>query len=210
MKIDYLYTDGIVGKDTKVERMFLRIEKHYKSNMDIPSQYVKKMWEKYKGLNAKGKGNSMNGKIFEVIIMTILVKEKITPFYAQAQLEFVPNIDYDIILFPRDKKGNVDVSAPICLSLKTSLRERYKQADLEGLALKEVYKRAVSYLITLESDEELINFNYKVQDKDIRGIDRFICATSKEFDELIEQIKELTVAVPPEIKAVKDAKEIES
>jgi len=39
------------------------------------------------------------------------------------------------------------------LTIKTSLRERYKQADLEGLALKQVYRKSKTYLITLSGQE---------------------------------------------------------
>ena len=148
----------------------------------------------------------MNGNIFEAIITTLLLKEGIEPIYTQASLEFVPNIDYDIVIFPKNQEGIVDVSAPIVLSLKTSLRERYKQADLEGIALKEVYKRALSYLITLDEETELVKFKKKVEEKDIRGIDACLNATSEEFDELIKNIKSNDVSVPPEIRAVKEAK----
>ena len=32
-------------------------------------------------------------------------------------------------------------------------RERYKQADLEAIALKYVHRKALSYLVTLEANE---------------------------------------------------------
>ncbi|MDE7137830.1 MAG: hypothetical protein K2O29_05155 [Ruminococcus sp.] len=44
----------------------------------------------------------------------------------------MPNVDFDIILYTQEQY-------PIALSLKTSVRERYKQADLEGVALKNMY-----------------------------------------------------------------------
>ena len=127
--------------------------------------------------------------------------------YLQASLEFVPDIDYDLIIFPKDENGEVDVSAPISLSLKTSLRERYKQADLEGLALKEVYKRAKTYLITIDEKQEIDKFKNKIDVKDVRGIDKCIDARSHEFDELIYSIKESGVAEPPDIRAIKDSSE---
>ena len=127
--------------------------------------------------------------------------------FLQASLEFVPDIDYDLIIFPKDENGEVDVSAPISLSLKTSLRERYKQADLEGLALKEVYKRAKTYLITIDEKQEIDKFKNKIDVKDVRGIDKCIDARSHEFDELIYSIKESGVAEPPDIRAIKDSSE---
>ena len=170
--------------------------------------YIRNLWEKYKRLPNKYQSNSMNGKIFEAIIYTVFIKEKVTPIYFQAELEFVPNIKYDLVVFPKRDSGDVDVSSPIVFSLKTSLREIYKQADLEGLALKEVYKRAETYLITLDNEQEIESFERKVADKDIRGIDRCVNALSSDFDEVIRRLKRSGVGEPPNIKAIKSASEI--
>lgn len=204
MKIDKLSDYGIVGNESKTEKLFLKLEKHFNSNTEMPSVYVENLWKKYKN-NKDEKNNSLNGYFFEAIISSLLFKEHITPFYRQAKLQFVPNIDFDIILFPCIE-GTVDVSAPICISLKVSLRERYKQADLEGIALKNVYKRALCYLITLDKAEEIDKFERKIKDKDIQGIDECINATSDRFNDLINQLKWQSVSAPPEIQAVKDAK----
>lgn len=201
--MDYLYTDRIVAtKDSKTEKYFLRLERKYKSNRDIPSQYVSKLWEKYQKVKPKKNNNSLNGNIFEAIIKTCLYKEGIKPFFPQARLQFVPNIDYDIIIFPKDSNGAVDISAPMCLSLKTSLRERYKQADLEGKALKEVYKRAKSYLITIDKTSEIDKIANKILQKDVLGIDEVIDARSNRFDELVKYLKLYGVNTPPPIDAM--------
>lgn len=67
----------------------------------------------------------------------------------------------------------------------------------------------MSYLITLENKTEIEKFTQKIKNKDIRGIDKCIDATSKEFDELILKIKDKGVDEPPAIKAVKNAKTID-
>src|SRR2546421_9618463 len=87
-----------------------------------------------------------NGAIFEYLIMVCLYSKGILPFYIQAKISFVPNATYDIVLYS-------SANFPITLSIKTSLRERYKQADLEGLALKNVHRRVKNYLITLSAKE---------------------------------------------------------
>lgn len=202
----YLSDYGIVGKETKTNEIFAKIESNFMKNQDSPSIYVRKLWNKYQDLPNKYHTNAMNGKIFEAIITTLLLKEGIEPIYTQVNLQFVPNIDYDIVVFPKNHEGVVDVSSPIVMSLKTSLRERYKQADLEGIALKEVYKRALSYLITLDEGSELEKFKKKVEEKDIRGIDICLNAASEEFGELIKNIKDNEVSVPPAIRAVREAK----
>lgn len=194
---------GILKSGAKTNEIFANIESNFMTNKEKPSTYVDKLWKKYKVLSKGNQSNAMNGQIFEAIITTLLLKEGIQPIYTQANLEFVPNINYDIILFPKNKAGTVDVSAPVILSLKTSLRERYKQADLEGIALKEVYKRALSYLITLDDKNELEKFNKKIKAKDIRGIDACLNATSSDFDSLINNFKITGVSEPPAIKAIK-------
>ena len=196
--MDYLWKDGLVGKNTKTEEVFLTIEKNYKSNKDAPSKYVENLWGKYSGLRIT-KNNSLNGNMFEAIVKTALYKAGIHPFFPQAKLQFVPNIDFDIILFPKDDNGFVDVSAPICLSLKTSLRERYKQADLEGIALKNVYKRAQTYLVTMDEADEIQSVKDKISDKDIIGIDDVIDAKSTDFDAIINDLQTRGVGIPPSI-----------
>lgn len=209
INVDRLSDYGIVKKDTKTERTFMEIEKNFRSNVDLPSLYVQELWNRYQQqVPTEKKNNSLNGNIFEAIIITALIKEGILPIYTQANLEFVPNVDYDVVLFPKMPDGKVDVSAPVVLSLKTSLRERYKQADLEGLALKDVYKRGVSYLITLDDTSTIELVNEKIRKKDIRGIDSFINATSNRFDEMINELKEKTVSAPPSIQVIKESKEI--
>ena len=107
-----------------------------------PLDYVAKFWKRYQERNDRN--NSLNGKIWECIIITLLYREGLLPFYTQAKVAFVPNVEFDVLLYTS--------SRPISLSLKTSLRERYKQADLEAIALRYVHRRAKSYLLTLDPD----------------------------------------------------------
>lgn len=66
-----------------------------------------------------------------------------------AKVAFVPNVIYDLMFYTSER-------GPICISAKTSLRERYKQADLEAIALKYVHRKALSYLVTLQTNEAKI------------------------------------------------------
>lgn len=207
-KIERLVDYNIVGGNSKTNIIFEKIEKHFSDNTDIPSVYIKSLWDRYQSLPKKYKVNSMNGNIFEAIVITSLLKEGISPIYTQTSLEFVPNVNYDLVVFPKNDDGSIDVSAPIVISLKTSLRERYKQADLEGSALKSVYKRGISYLVTLDSESEIKKSRQKIIKKEILGLDDFINATTSDFDVLVNDLKTRTVAEPPEIKVVRSANTI--
>ena len=155
-----------------------------------PHEYVEKYWKAYKsaqkevtieGDDKKKKENaSVNGKIFELIIGTLLYNEGILPFYIQAKAAFVPNIDFDLLLYAE--------SEPVCLSIKTSLRERYKQADLEAVALKYVHRKAHCYLLTLDQNESS-NVAEKISNSEVLGLDGMIYCLSEELDDLIKQLK---------------------
>jgi hypothetical protein len=151
-----------------------------------PSQYIKRMWKIYD--SCPDTNNNINGKIFEYLIAMVCIREKILPIFLEAKVAFVPNVKYDG-LFYSEQLG------PICMSLKTSLRERYKQADLEAIALKYVHRRALCYLITMDHVEAR-----RVKDKincgDVIGLNEVIVATDSEFDDFITEMKSYTLISP--------------
>ena len=146
-------------------------------NYSSPKEYVQMYWEKYR--NTTESNNSLNGNIFEIIINTLLYREGLLPFYTQAKVAFVPNIEYDTLLYTP--------SRPISLSLKTSLRERYKQADLEAIALKYVHRQAKCYLLTLNTSEANDN-KEKIRKGAIIGLDRIIDCNSDDINDLIAEL----------------------
>ena len=119
--------------------------------------------------------------------MTLLYREGIVPFYTQAHVTFVPSIDFDVILYKEDQYGHI----PYCLSLKTSLRERWKQADLEGEALKKVHRRAKCYLLCLHEDETK-RINQKIVSGEAVGIDEVVYCLTDRFDSFIDELKSAT------------------
>jgi hypothetical protein len=103
------------------------------------------------------------------------------PFYTQVKINLVVGAIYDIVLF--DEK-----LSPIVLSIKTSLRERYKQAFLEARVLKDVYSSSKSYLLTLSGSE------YKARKKENEQdsspiLDDVIAVDTEEFDNFLEKLK---------------------
>jgi len=164
-----------------------------------PSEYISIYWNAYLEkrdilLDNEQQKRGVNGKIFEIIIATLLVREKVYPIYMNAKVAFVPNINYDLLLYSTDR-------GPICLSAKTSFRERYKQADLEAIAMKYVHRRSKCFLITLsETDANMVNAKQKIGD--VIGLDVAVCATHNDFDDIIEEIKELNLVEAPKIKVI--------
>ena len=124
---------------------------------------------------------AMNGILFERLVIDALRERDILPVYYQATVMNVPSVVYDILLFhPR---------RPVVLSCKTSLRERWKQADLEGLALKQVYRGARSVLLTLS--EEGNGVQREIERSNVLGLDSSIVISrdSDRFDRLLDELR---------------------
>lgn len=164
-----------------------------------PSDYVRQYWGAYQlylqNNTAMGdNNNNQNGKIFECILATLLVRENLTPYFLSAKIAFVPNVVYDITLFSREV-------GPISLSAKTSLRERYKQADLESIALKYVHRRAQAYLINNHQSESE-SVRRKIKSGDVIGLDDVVFAQSSELDALIAHLKTFELCHPGTIEII--------
>lgn len=186
---------GIVSsKKTKGYKVFTEyVEADFLNNTMSPSEYVNCCWGKYTSADVE-KTNALNGTIFELIVETLLVKEGIVPLHIQAQIAFVPNIEFDVVLY-NDENG------PVALSLKTSLRERYKQADLEAIALKYVHRKARNYLVTMD-EAEAASVKEKIKNGAVLGIDKVIVATTNEMDCFILELKEMTFILPGKVDIV--------
>lgn len=183
-----------VGINNKAEVVF---DSLFPNFLDIkyekPSDYISIYWKAYQN-HPDGNNNNLNGKIFEYILATLFARENLLPLYMSAKVAFVPNVIYDLMFYTAER-------GPICISAKTSLRERYKQADLEAIALKYVHRKALSYLVTLEV-KEARGVKAKIKSGDVIGLDNVIVATSNDFNDLIDELKTFQFSEPPTVKVI--------
>ena len=183
----------VLGDDTKAASVFDSLHPDFwQIKYGNPSEYVRIYWDLYSKNSETN--NNLNGKIFEYILATLCVREGLLPLYMSAKVAFVPNVIYDLMFYTAER-------GPICWSVKTSLRERYKQADLEAIALKYVHRKALNYLITL-SNTEAQGVKAKIKTGDIIGLDNVIVATEPEFDVIISELKQFVFAEPPTVKVI--------
>jgi hypothetical protein len=182
-----------IGEGKKAATIFDNLFPSFlKVGYSKPSDYIKKYWSAYE--KHPERNNNLNGKVFEYILATLFVREGIMPLYLSAKVAFVPNVIYDLMFYTTER-------GPICISAKTSLRERYKQADLEAIALKYVHRKALSYLVTLEENEAK-SVKAKIKSGDVIGLDNVVVATSKDFDELVAELKTYQASEPPTVKVI--------
>ena len=156
------------------------------ANYITPSQFISDCWAEYEK-RAKSKSadssKNRNGQFLELLVQYILCKNDILPFYKQAKVAFVPNVNFDALIYTKE-------IGSIVLSIKTSFRERYKQADLEAMALKQVHRRSKTFLLTLS--DEYLGINRKIEKGDVAGLEKAINCRNAEFDLFIEELKRYT------------------
>ena len=173
--------DGIVGGDSGQKYAdCLRAVGEYGK----PREFVGQLWAAYKARHPNNA--SVNGRIFEYAICETLAREGVAPFYYQAKFERVPNADFDVVLYNRNR--------PVVLTMKVSLRERYKQADLEGMALRNVYRNAASYLVTLSADEAAAVAR-KIANGDVAGLNGCVLADQPAYDDLLRELAQMDFSV---------------
>lgn len=201
---NYLITYGVMSESSFGHSLSAQLLISIQSQLDsivekTPSKYVDFIWQKAE--SDPRLTRDVRGKFFELLIATCLIQNKILPFFWQAQLEFVPLATFDVIVYTEER-------GPIVLSLKTSIRERYKQAEFEAQALKAVHRRAKNFLLTIEKDEAL-SLQAKIDAGVLAGIDEAIVANEKSFDRLIDFLKSLTIVDSPIFSAIRNPKKID-
>ena len=203
-KANYLVTYGVMSEsnfeNSLSAQLLLSIQPQLNSVLEnTPSKYIDFIWKKAE-LDPR-LTRDVRGKFFELLIATCLIRNKILPFFWQAQLEFVPLANFDLVVYTEER-------GPIVLSLKTSIRERYKQAEFEAQAMKDVHRRAKNFLVTMEKDEAL-SLQSKIDTGVLAGIDEAIVANENSFDRLVEFLKSLTIVDSPIFSAIKNPKKID-
>ena len=177
---DYFVTYGILGPNHNSEaaKVICKLQPSLASvTYSKPSKYVEELWRE---IQKSDMSNNMNGVAFELILACVLIKEDLHPFYMSAEVQHVPNARFDLMFYAEE-------IGPIVLSAKTSLRERYKQADLESLALRAVYRRSKTYLVTLD-EREAKGVQAKIDSGDVTSLNSCVVASKPEFDDLIMEL----------------------
>jgi hypothetical protein len=195
---DYLVKYGIVGEGHKSKAAYtlLKLQPSLeKAPYDKPSTYVSELWGR---IEKSRISSSLNGTLFEYVLACVLIREGLTPFYMSAEVQFVPNARFDLLLYTKE-------IGPIVLSAKTSLRERYKQADLESQALKAVHRRSQTYLLTLNG-HEAIGVQNKIKLGDVTNLEKVVVATTRDFDRLIQNLHGFSYLQAPKVPIIHQAK----
>lgn len=165
-----------------------------------PSEFAARTWgagKRQTGARAEGGKQSLSGRVFELVVAEVLAQSGVLPFYAQAQFLHVPHAIFDFVCYHPER--------PVALSVKSSLRERYKQAVLEAMFLKQVYRHARCYLITA-NETEARKVNRKIDEDDSIKIDKCVLVHTSDFDDLIADLGKMEFGIAESVKPVEAGK----
>jgi hypothetical protein len=133
---------------------------------------------------------SMGGSWLEWATLIALRESNIGPSYWQAEFTKVPDNFNDVTLWSQEH-------GPVIISCKTSLRERYKQADLEAVALRQFYPKGKFFLLTLDNDKtHLARTRKKIIEKDLLALQAIYAPDN--VDELFAFLKSASITNAPD------------
>lgn len=167
------------------------------------SQFVQELWtrslvEAKRQSQAGSITRSLLGNIFENVLTATLIRAQVQPFYTQAMVQHVPNVNFDFLIWTEEV-------GPVAIAAKTSLRERYKQADLEAMALSSVHRQAQSYLVTLDHREASL-VKSKVDSGAVMSLTDVVVANTPRFDDLVTKILSYSRISAPVLPTVTSGK----
>ena len=179
------------SKNSKIAARLAVNKEWLKESKATPSQQVSNIFNKIRKVGV-GSAN-WNGYLFEALIHRLLLESGINQkcILVNAKLALIEDTKYDIVLCGQKMRSNKQF--PICLSLKTSLRERYKQAEREGMIAKQVHRGSFTALLTMED---------KIPET-LYGLDRIVgCSNPSHLADLVSEIKSMNLLTFGEIRPI--------
>ena len=166
-------------KQSKIKKIFLEVYPNILNSIpNTASEFFRENWSNWESY-AKGRtvNNNTPGKVFEKLfeIYCFLLNYEIIA--QDESFKDVPLVKPDFVLKNKDDKY-------LFLSLKTSLRERWKQADWEAIYFKEYYPTTLCILVTFHEREEK-SLQSKIEKNLLKGLDDSCLATSDKFDKIL-------------------------
>lgn len=172
------------GQTTKIAEIYPRIAAQI-SDDARGSRLVLDGWRVFdENFDRNDQGiRPISGKVFEYLVIDAIWHQGISPIYYQAKVAQIPLTVYDVFLF--------HPTTPVTISCKVSLGERWKQADLEGTALRQVYRGAHNVLLTMHPDG--LKRQREIEERTIVGLDECVVIAEgrDEFDNLLAKLTDM-------------------
>lgn len=183
--------------------MSKRLKEKVRSEVDAAWKSVSKnaaarsLAEIYDRLKPNGHGSrNWNGLLLEELVVKFLHTEiQADCIFRNKKLALIDDTKYDILLCFTSEDGATQ--SPICISVKTSLRERYKQAEREGLTAKQVHLGSYTALLTM--DKKMV----EKKGDSMRGLDMVIdCSNITQLKVFLKKVVSLSPIARHQIREI--------
>lgn len=139
----------------------------------------------YRGYTALQTDNGrLNGDLFEGLFASAMIGSGLGNFITAAEYDALPYSKVDMVVYTQR-------SGPVMLSLKSSLRERWKQSDLEFHVAKRINPAIIGVIATMDSDGARQPLGL-LNEGQLLGLDRIVdCNLPSNVDNLLRLISAL-------------------
>lgn len=166
----HLVSVGLVTATSDLTRTFVDITRSPNVPSYPYSRFMSAFWEE-----ASSQGQN-SGALFELMVACCLYDARVGIFYRHATLQDSPKVESDLLVWTRE-------GMPWCIQMTSTLRERYKLADLQAFRVKAAYHNAAFFLLTMDQFD-----TSKRSKNDFESLDELVYCGSAAFDSLIEKL----------------------
>lgn len=167
---EQLVSAGLVTATSDLTRTFVNITRIPNVPSYPYSRFMSAFWEE---ANSQGQ---TSGALFELLVACCFYDARVGTFYRHATLQDSPKVESDLLVWTRE-------GTPWCIQMTSTLRERYKLADLQAFRVKASYHNAAFFLLTMDQFD-----TSKRSRKDFESLDELVYCGSAAFDFLIEKL----------------------
>jgi hypothetical protein len=172
-KDNYLLAVGLSEASTKATRAVAEIQPNFESVTTPYGEYIRRGWD------SLCKVNENSGSAFEILVSSVLFAGGLVNISRGVTLPNCENNPVDILI--KDSKEQ-----PIAaLMLTSTLRERFRLADLQSFRYKSFHSGIQCFQLTMDRNEVARKSDYKFD-----SLDELIYTGGLRFDAMIAAMQE--------------------
>ena len=177
---DYLIRAGLAKSRGPSTEFIARAQKGFDSITEPYGDYIQEVWNSAKRLGIAS--GPQSGPLFEMLIASVFISAGFLPFYQKAELKFAGKIESDFLFW--DER----TESPVCIELTSTLRERYKLADLQAFKVKANYPKAKFFQLTMDYKDVS-----RRSPEDFESLDGLIFPGSGDIDKVLSSVATLSL-----------------
>ena len=173
---DYLIKAGLAKSRGPSTEFLARSQRGFDAIRRPFGDYIQEVWNGAKRLGID------SGTLFEMLIASVFIGGNFFPFYRRGELASARKIESDFLFWDETSK------APICIELTSTLRERYKLADLQAFKVKAKYPGAKFFQLTMDYKDAS-----RRSSEDFESLDGLIFAGSSEIEQVFRVLEQASL-----------------